>query len=369
MGDIDPLLENPRYRTEQKLGTGSFGFVLRARSAITGHLVAIKCIKREDVNAKYVESEIVNHSLLRHPHVIQFKEVFLTSKHVCIVMEHANGDSLFQYVQRHLCLNEDVARWFFQQLMIGVDYCHKKGVANRDIKLENTLLQNVRNLPLPLLKICDFGYSKAEFKSAPKSKVGTLTYMAPEVLKPQTYDGKVADIWSCGVMLYVMLFGAYPFHISAHQAPGRTQPDILQLYEDMMHQRYYIPRGANVSPECLDLLRSMLLPVPSARLTIDGIMRHPWFLKNLPAGDMVTKYLTAAPPPGQQSTEDIKRVIAEAMRPQISDVSPDEDDIPLGYDDDNVDTAAYVHSYLHSNAVYFKNNGDKLNQIASIGTT
>jgi serine/threonine-protein kinase SRK2 len=68
-------------------------------------------------------------------------------------------------------LKEAVARWFFQQLVIGVDYCHKRGVANRDIKLENTLLQVVKGLPLPLLKICDFGYSKADFKSAAKSKV------------------------------------------------------------------------------------------------------------------------------------------------------------------------------------------------------
>jgi serine/threonine-protein kinase SRK2 len=90
---------------------------------------------------KYVEAEIVNHSLMRHPHVIQFKEVFLTHRFICIVMEYATGGSLFQYVQRQGRLMEAVARWFFQQLVVGVDYCHRKGVANRDIKLENTLLQ------------------------------------------------------------------------------------------------------------------------------------------------------------------------------------------------------------------------------------
>lgn len=74
-------------------------------------------------------------------------------------------------MQKQTRLKEAVARWFFQQLTIGVDYCHKRGVANRDIKLENTLLQKVNGLPLPLLKICDFGYSKADFRSAAKSKV------------------------------------------------------------------------------------------------------------------------------------------------------------------------------------------------------
>lgn len=109
--------------------------------------------------------------MLRHPHVIQFKEVFLTAEYICIAMEYATGGSLFQYVQQQARLKEAVARWFFQQLVIGVDYCHKRGVANRDIKLENTLLQKVDGLPLPLLKICDFGYSKADMRSAAKSKV------------------------------------------------------------------------------------------------------------------------------------------------------------------------------------------------------
>lgn len=113
-------------------------------------------LKRGAIN-KYTEAEILNHSLLRHPHVIQFKEVFLTSEHICIAMEYATGGSLFHYVQKQGRLREAVARWFFQQLVIGADYCHKRGVANRDIKLENTLLQIVKGLPLPLLKICDFG--------------------------------------------------------------------------------------------------------------------------------------------------------------------------------------------------------------------
>jgi hypothetical protein len=87
-----------------------------------------------------VEAEIVNHSLMRHPHVVQFREVFLTSKFICIAMEYAGAGSLHAYVKQQGHLKEAVARWFFQQLAVAVDYCHKRGVANRDIKLENTLL-------------------------------------------------------------------------------------------------------------------------------------------------------------------------------------------------------------------------------------
>ncbi|KIY91249.1 hypothetical protein MNEG_16715 [Monoraphidium neglectum] len=90
---------------------------------------------------RYVEAEILNHRSLRHPHVIEFKEVFVTSEYICIAMEFASGGSLFTYVQRAVRLKEAAARWFFQQLIIGLDYCHRKGVVNRDIKLENTLLQ------------------------------------------------------------------------------------------------------------------------------------------------------------------------------------------------------------------------------------
>lgn len=82
-----------------------------------------------------VETEILNHRVLRHPHVIEFKEVFITSEFICIVMEYASGGNLFSYVQKAMRLKEPAARWFFQQLIIGLDYCHRRGVVNRDIKL------------------------------------------------------------------------------------------------------------------------------------------------------------------------------------------------------------------------------------------
>mmetsp|Transcript_40234 Transcript_40234/g.89327 ORF Transcript_40234/g.89327 Transcript_40234/m.89327 type:complete len:381 (-) Transcript_40234:812-1954(-) len=310
----NPLAEvAARYEKVHTLGKGSFGFVQLGK-ATNGELAAIKFLKRGATN-KYTEAEILNHSLLRHPHVIQFKEVFLTSEYICIAMEYATGGSLFHYVQKQGRLKEAVARWFFQQLIIGVDYCHKRGVANRDIKLENTLLQVVKGLPLPLLKICDFGYSKADFKSAAKSKVGTLTYMAPEVLvnRDGKYDGKVADIWSCGVMLYVMLYGRYPFDTP----PGQNVPkaaEILQMLDKMVNMRYAMPEGVEISAEGRDLLQRMLLPDPNQRIQLEQIMRHPWFLTNLPpeAATMNDSYLKASFPPGHQRPEEIRQILDEA---------------------------------------------------------
>eukprot|EP00775_Hariotina_reticulata_P011453 gene11453-11599_t len=303
--NADPLQEgNGKYVKLHTLGKGSFGFVLQARNTETQEVVAIKLLPRAEVN-KYVEAEIVNHSLMRHPHIIQFKEVFLTRKFICIVMEYASGGTLFQYVQKQGRLKEAVARWFFQQLVVGVDYCHKRGVANRDIKLENTLLQIVAKLPLPLVKICDFGYSKAENKSAAKSKVGTLTYMAPEVLinitRDSKYDGKVADIWSCGVMLYVMLCGKYPF-----DSPNST--DRLVQSSRRRHFAFEISLSIPAGLSKFEEARScshMLLRITWA---------HPWYRTNLPpeAGSMNIAYLSAGPPPGNPGPEDIRRLIEAA---------------------------------------------------------
>lgn len=315
----DPLKGTAKYQKVKSLGKGSFGFVQLGKVIATGELVAIKFLKRGDVN-KYVEAEIVNHSLLRHPHVIQFKEVFLLPDYICIAMEYAVGGSLFHYVQNQGKLNETLARWFFQQLMIGIDYCHKRGVVNRDIKLENTLLQENNGLPLPLVKICDFGYSKADFKSAAKSKVGTLTYMAPEVLinTEGKYDGKMADIWSCGVMLYVMLFGRYPFESPASGTISRAN-EILKMLEKMVNRKYPMPENVELTPECRDLLTRLLLPDPNQRITMADVMKHPWFVANLPAAaaNMNAGYLNAAFPPGYQKPEDIHKLLEDAKRKEL----------------------------------------------------
>jgi serine/threonine-protein kinase SRK2 len=124
-------------------------------------------------------------------------------------MEYAAGGELFERICEAGRFHEDEARYFFQQLVCGVSFCHAMNICHRDLKLENTLLDGS---PAPRLKICDFGYSKSSvLHSRPKSTVGTPAYIAPEVLSRREYDGKHADVWSCGVTLYVMLVGAYPF--------------------------------------------------------------------------------------------------------------------------------------------------------------
>ena len=257
---------------------------------------------------KNVERELINHRALRHPNIVAFKGVFSTPTHLGIVLEYASGGELFDRIVRAGRFSEDEARFFFQQLVCGVAYCHGEGVCHRDLKLENTLLDGA---PAPRLKICDFGYSKsALFDSQPKSTVGTPAYIAPEVLSRKQYDGEVADVWSCGVTLYVMLVGAYPFEDPAD--PRNFRKTIQRI----MGVKYAFPPGLHLSRECVDLIARIFVGAPGARLTIAGIKAHPWFRTNLPTelADGGAAAM-AAMPPCAQTVEEVKAVVAEARVP------------------------------------------------------
>lgn len=273
---------------------------------MTNELVAVKFIERGDRVDRNVEREIINHRMLNHLNIIAFKEVFLTPTHLGIVMEYAAGGELFERIVKAGRFSEDEARYFFQQLLSGVDYCHRSGVCHRDLKLENTLLDGN---PAPRLKICDFGYSKSSFDSQPKSTVGTPAYIAPEVLQRRQYDGHVADVWSCGVTLYVMLVGAYPFEDP--QDPRNFRKTIQRI----MNVKYTFPSNLRISAECHDILARIFCANPQQRINIEQIKRHPWFLKNLPSelanGD---RYANVNAEP-RQSVEEIRRLIQMARMP------------------------------------------------------
>lgn len=300
----------PRYQHVKDIGEGAFGCVFLAKDVETGQLVAIKEMERDFVS-KYAESEIINHSMLRHPHVVCFREVFLSKGHINIVMDYASGGSLLEYVQQRKRLRESAARWFFQQLILAVDYCHRKGVANRDIKLDNLLLQPLQGLPRPLLKVCDFGYSKQDDRASVISKVGTLDYMAPEVMhNGGGYDARQADIWSCGVVLFAMLTGRFPF-VAPTQENGQSMVQgILLMLKKMKAQELDIPAWLALSPSCLHLLQRLLDPEPKTRITTTEVKEDPWFLAELPpnALSMNDHYLQLEPLT-KQTPDEISAVV------------------------------------------------------------
>ncbi|KAF9183673.1 Protein kinase [Haplosporangium sp. Z 767] len=198
------------YMLLETLGVGSFGKVKRAVHSLTGHTVAIKIINKnkvvnQDMFAR-VKREIQYLKLLRHPHIIKLYEVISTPTSIYMVIEYAGGE-LFNYIVDNTRLSEDEARRFFQQIVCAIEYCHRHKIVHRDLKPENLLLDPSMNV-----KIADFGLSNimtdGDFL---KTSCGSPNYAAPEVISGKLYAGPEVDVWSCGVILYVMLCGRLPF--------------------------------------------------------------------------------------------------------------------------------------------------------------
>eukprot|EP01018_Ginkgo_biloba_P005657 Gb_15703 [translate_table: standard] len=325
---------NDRYELVRGIGSGNFGV---ARNKQTKEVVALKFIVRGEKIDENVGREIINHRSLRHPNIVRFKEVILTRTHLAIVTEYAAGGELFERISNAGRFGEDEARFFFQQLISGVSYCHSMQICHRNLKPENALLDGS---PAPRLKICDFGYSKSSLlHSRPKSTVGTPAYIAPEVLSKKEYDGKIADAWSCGVILYVMLVGAYPFE------DPQDPMNFRRIVGRILSVQYTIPDNVHISAECRHLLSRIFVADPAKRITIHEIWNHWWFLKNLPAdsvdaADHTSNRYDDADHPAQ-SIEEIMRIIAEARIParglglsQFFGDSPDLDEMDLENDED-----------------------------------
>ncbi|KAK4356267.1 hypothetical protein RND71_025238 [Anisodus tanguticus] len=299
-----------RYEILKDIGSGNFGVAKLVKDKWTSELYAVKYIARGKKIDEHVQREIMNHRSLRHPNIVRFKEVFLTPSHLAIVMEYAAGGELFERICNAGRFSEDEAQFFFQQLISGVSYCHSMQICHRDLKLENSLLDGCST---PRLKICDFGYSKSSvLHSQPKSIVGTPAYIAPEVLSRKEYDGKLADVWSCGVTLYVMLVGAYPFEDPSDPRNFRkTLTRILSV-------QYSIPYYVRISKECKHLLSQIFVADPEKRITIEEIKKHPWFMKNLPIefmeGEEASLQMNGENEPSQ-SIDEVLAIIQEARKP------------------------------------------------------
>ncbi|KAK7318744.1 hypothetical protein RJT34_03451 [Clitoria ternatea] len=296
-----------KYEAMKDIGVGNFAVVRLMRYKDTKDVVAVKYIPRGNKINERVVREIINHRSLCHPNVIRFKEVALTPTDLAVVMEYAAGGELFNRV----CsggLREDEARYFFQQLISGVSYCHDMEICHRDLKLENVLLDGSS---AQRLKICDFGYSKSYMlHSRPNSMVGTPAYIAPEILSGKEYDGKLADVWSCGVILYAMLMGTLPFQ-------DKEDPqNVKKTVHRVMTVQYKIPDKVCISQDCKNLISHIFVANPTKRITMKEIKFHPWFLKNWPRelteGDHDVSYSKENACCSLQSIEDIMNIVNEA---------------------------------------------------------
>lgn len=205
------------YQVLNLLGKGGFGEVKKVIHRLTGDIRAMKIIKRDSVDETYLNNlnnEIKILKILDHPNIVNLYEIYQDNKNIYLITEYLEGGELFDLILKTKHFNENIAAKIMKQVLSAVAYCHNKNIVHRDLKPENLLLCQKDSFEI---KVIDFGLSRTFVPDKNMySKMGTPFYIAPEVLKKK-YNEK-CDIWSCGVILYILLSGNPPFNGKNDQA-------------------------------------------------------------------------------------------------------------------------------------------------------
>eukprot|EP01136_Pigoraptor_vietnamica_P005827 Opistho-1_new@37974 len=250
------------YDLSDTLGKGEYSVVRVATQRITGSRLAMKMLDKERLEDKalqmfFREVQIMKH--LRHPNIVRMFEVFDTRRELCLVLEVAGKGDVLDYIleQPNKRLTEEESRRLFHQMLLAVDYCHRKRIFHRDLKAENFLLDDDYNI-----KLSDFGFANRALPGETlKTFCGSPPYAAPEIHGKQEYNGRCADMWSMGVLLYVLVSGKFPFQ-------GKDMKDAIMnaRYRTLWH----------VSEACRDVIRGLLIVRPSRRMTLSEVMESAW---------------------------------------------------------------------------------------------
>ncbi|KAK4604737.1 hypothetical protein RGQ29_012988 [Quercus rubra] len=270
--DGNSTLLRGKYELGRLLGHGTFAKVYHARNLQSGKSVAMKVVSKEKViqvgMMEQIKREISVMKMVQHPNIVELHEVLASKSKIYFAMELVRGGELFSKIAKGR-LKEDLARVYFQQLISAIDFCHSRGVYHRDLKPENLLLDEEGNL-----KVTDFGLSAftehLKQDGLLHTTCGTPAYVAPEVIGKKGYDGAKADLWSCGVILYVLLAGFLPFQ----------DDNIVAMYRKIYRGDFKCPPW--FSSEARRLITKLLDPNPMTRITIAKIMDSSWFKKSAP---------------------------------------------------------------------------------------
>ncbi|XP_017668298.1 PREDICTED: serine/threonine-protein kinase BRSK2 isoform X6 [Lepidothrix coronata] len=283
------------YRLEKTLGKGQTGLVKLGVHCVTCQKVAIKIVNREKLSESVlmkVEREIAILKLIEHPHVLKLHDVYENKKYLYLVLEHVSGGELFDYLVKKGRLTPKEARKFFRQIISALDFCHSHSICHRDLKPENLLLDEKNNI-----RIADFGMASLQVgDSLLETSCGSPHYACPEVIRGEKYDGRKADVWSCGVILFALLVGALPF----------DDDNLRQLLEKVKRGVFHMPHF--IPPDCQNLLRGMIEVDASKRLTLEHIQKHIWYIggKNEP-----------------EPEQPIPRKVQIRSLPSLEDIDPD----------------------------------------------
>ncbi|XP_029494554.1 serine/threonine-protein kinase BRSK2 isoform X3 [Oncorhynchus nerka] len=287
------------YRLEKTLGKGQTGLVKLGIHCVTCQKVAIKIVNREKLSESVlmkVEREIAILKLIEHPHVLKLHDVYENKKYLYLVLEHVSGGELFDYLVKKGRLTPKEARKFFRQIISALDFCHSHSICHRDLKPENLLLDEKNNI-----RIADFGMASLQVgDSLLETSCGSPHYACPEVIRGEKYDGRKADVWSCGVILFALLVGALPF----------DDDNLRNLLEKVKLGVFHMPHF--IPPDCQNLLRGMIEVDATKRLTLEQIQKHNWYIagKNEPEPEQPVPRKVAI---RTLSTEEIDPDVLESM--------------------------------------------------------
>ncbi|XP_021458380.2 testis-specific serine/threonine-protein kinase 1-like [Oncorhynchus mykiss] len=270
--DDSLVLKKRGYTLGISLGEGSYAKVKSAYSERLKTNVAIKIINRSKAPADFLEKflprELEILASLNHRNIVKTFEIFETSEgKVYMIMELGVQGDLLEFIKFRGALPEDFTRKLFKQLSLAIQFAHDLDVVHRDLKCENLLLDKDFNL-----KVSDFGFARrinyddAGQMILSKTFCGSAAYAAPEVLQGLPYNAKVYDVWSMGVVLFIMLCGSMPYDDS----------NIKKMLKIQKEHRVDFPRSKTVPTECKDLMYRMLNPDVAQRIEIDDILEHVW---------------------------------------------------------------------------------------------
>ncbi|XP_052472641.1 serine/threonine-protein kinase SIK3 homolog isoform X1 [Carassius gibelio] len=321
-----PLVRVGYYEMERTIGKGNFAVVKLATHMITRAKVAIKIVDKtqlDDENLKKIFREVQIMKMLRHPHIIRLYQVMETERLIYLVTEYASGGEIFDHLVAHGRMAEKDARRKFKQIVAAVYFCHCRNIVHRDLKAENLLLDHNLNI-----KIADFGFSNLFSRGQLlKTWCGSPPYAAPELFEGKEYDGPKVDIWSLGVVLYVLVCGALPFDGSTLQ----------NLRARVLSGKFRIPFF--MSTDCEYLIRHMLILEPSRRLSMEQICKNKWMRQGDPDPEFDRLIAECEQVKVERETELINEQILMAMS-------------GMGFERERTLQSLHTDAYDHYSATY-----------------
>lgn len=269
---LKPGALSNEYQMKKKISKATFGDVYLVYHKITKSIRCLKVYNKEkmvNTNQNRFEEELQIIKELDHPNIFQIFEFYKDEENYYLITEYLEGGELFDFISTSKNLNEQTVFVIMEQILSAVNYLHKHNIIHRDLKPENLLL--TRKNDCTSIKLIDFGTSK-KFQKGDIFNVplGTCYYIAPEVIRRQ-YNEK-ADIWSCGIILYILLCGYPPFN-------GNSD---LEIYKNILQQKLVFDNNdwKNVSKEAKDLVNKMLDKYPLERYDMKQVLSHDWFVRN-----------------------------------------------------------------------------------------